>query len=179
MLGSGPTSLILTAPPRCCQSSTLPPDHLSWETRGRAEGWTAPAKEQRAGLAAHARREADGQVGQDTSRDLGSSHSGKVKPSPTIPQLRPRVTRSRGEADKAQRGEEMTQPGRAASLVTKVSLGLRAANRRRLAAPLTGTSDCWTRGQGQGDGPPPSGWSDPQSLPPSFRSYSSSPAQAS
>lgn len=43
----------------------------------------------------------------------------------------------------------MTRPGRAASVVTKVSLGARAPNRQRLDALLTGTSDGWIRGQGR------------------------------
>lgn len=51
----------------------------------------------------------------------------------------------------------MTWPGQAASVATNISLGPGAPNRHRLAVRLTGTSDCWVRGQGQGNGPPPPG----------------------
>lgn len=77
------------------------------ETRGWNERWTGPARKQRPDVVAHARQEADGEMGQDTSQDLGSSHHGKMKPSPTIPPTQgPEKQEVReGEADKPERRE--------------------------------------------------------------------------
>lgn len=62
-------------------------------------------------------------MGQDTSQDLGSSHHGKVTPSPTIPQLRAQSSKKPERERQTSPREEMIQPGQATSLVTKVSLG--------------------------------------------------------
>lgn len=62
-------------------------------------------------------------MGQDTSQDLGSSHHGKVTPSPTIPQLRAQGSKKPERERQTSPREEMIHPGQATSLVTNVSLG--------------------------------------------------------